>query len=120
MGAAGFASTGRGELAAPTAQMTQALERALRREELRGRKVERMAVDEYRTTMCCCACGAVTQAAWVRKKGEMERSLRLRSCTTCHPDGKLRDRDVQGARNILWATQHEYYGQQRPEYMRRR
>jgi len=120
VGAAGFASTGRGELPAPTAEVTRALERALKREErLHSRRVVRMKVDEFRTTMCCCACGAVTEAAWVTKRGERMRSRRLRSCTSCETAGKLRDRDVQGARNILWATLHEYYGHERPQYLKR-
>ena len=99
--------------------MTKALERALRREELLGRLVERRSIDEFRTTMCCCACGAVTQAAWVNNKGVRARSLRLRSCTTCETASKLRDRDVQGARNILWVTMYEYYGLERPGYLSR-
>jgi hypothetical protein len=38
VGAVGFASTGRGELPAPTASMTRAMERALRRVEAAGRR----------------------------------------------------------------------------------
>jgi hypothetical protein len=53
VGAAGFASTGRGELAAPTSEMARALERGMRRVEATGRKVIRMNIDEFRTTMCC-------------------------------------------------------------------
>jgi hypothetical protein len=52
------------------------------------------------------------------------RSRRLRLCPECNAqegetDGKCRDRDVQGARNILWIQQHVYYGDEpnRPWYM---
>ena len=85
VGAAGFASTGRGELASPTAEVTRALERALKRVEKSGRSVMRMSVDEFRTTMCCCGCGMKTTAPMIRdpKTGEMRRSRRLRSCSTC-------------------------------------
>ena len=46
-------------------------------------------------------------------------SRRLRCCTTCRDTGKIRDRDVQGARNILWLTFALYYGLERPKYLRR-
>ena len=39
------------------------------------------------------------------------------SGTICSPDGKLRDRDVQGERNILWLTQALFFGLPRPDYM---
>jgi hypothetical protein len=120
VGAAGFASTGRGELPAPTAAMTRAMERALRRVEAAGRRVIRLRVDEFRTTLCCCRCGQVTQAAVIRdpKTGEARRSRRLRSCSTCcAPAVKQCDRDVQGVRNILFLTMYEYYGAERPWYM---
>ena len=86
-----------------------------------------MSVDEFRTTMCCCACGQVTTPPTVhrwranRETGLLVvqdgKSRRLRRCTTCDHAGKLRDRDVQGARNILWITQALYYGLPRPEYL---
>jgi hypothetical protein len=135
VGAARFASTGRGELPAPTAELTRALMRAVKRERENGRKVVTMSLDEFRTTMCCCACGAVTQPARVkrrrrRRRGEGEdvpeevvetdvKSRRLRCCTSCLPTGKLRDRDVQGARNILWLSYAQYFGLERPLYMSR-
>lgn len=132
-----------------------------------GRSVVTYSVDEFRTTMCCCACGAVTKPPKVlhrtrnKTTGEVEihegPSHRLRCCTQCKSskaetaplrqqrrnkttgkmeirdgpprclrrrtqcssDGKLRDRDVQGARNILWLTQALYFGAPRPEYLRR-
>jgi hypothetical protein len=135
IGAAGFASTGRGELPAPTAELTRALMRAVKRERENGREVVTMSLDEFRTTMCCCACGAVTEPARVKRRKRRGRdegeevseeivetdvkSRRLRCCTSCLPTGKLRDRDVQGARNILWLSYAQYFGFERPLYMRR-
>ena len=129
VGAAGFAATGPGELPAPTAALSMAMKRGLRRIEAQGRAVIVLTPDEFRTTMCCCACGAVTQKASVQcqariNQGEMPRretrpSRRLRVCTECGPAVKLRDRDVQGARNILWIAVAMYYGFDRPEYLRR-
>ena len=107
VGAGGFASSGRGELAAPTSKVAQALTRALQRERMRGRAVHQLSIDEFRTTKCCCACGEVTDKVWRRDrngvvmenaKGWRMASRRLRSCTSCSPAGKQRDRDVQGAR----------------------
>ena len=130
VGAGGFASTGRGEMAAPTAEMDRALGRALRRERLhRGREVHRLSIDEFRTTLCCCACGELTSKVFLRDrrsgeprtnwKGHKMASHRLRSCTSCSTTGKQRDRDVQGARNMLWLTQLEYFGLERPAYLSR-
>ena len=74
---------------------------------------------EFRTTMCCCACGAVTRAATVPARGgaAARNSRRLRVCTGCETQGKRRDRDVQAARNMPWLLQHEYYGAARPRYL---
>jgi hypothetical protein len=59
----------------------------------------------------------------------IDSSRRLRQCTQCLPDGKLRDRDrgfaalaaaggnSQAARNILKATIALFYGKPRPEYL---
>lgn len=130
VGSATMAATGRGELSAPTSSLNAALRRAVSRIRERGRKVVWRDVWEFRTTMCCCACGAVTapaQVAWRDARGALvldpdgvpktRPSRRLRSCTSCETTGKLRDRDVQAARNILWLTQHEYFGAERPQYM---
>ena len=127
IGTGGFAPTGRGELPAPTAELTRALKRAIDRVRAKGRTVIILQIDEFRTTMCCCACGSVTNRPTVRRRKEDPRtgettlqdgpSRRLRRCTTCDHAGKLRDRDVQGARNILWLTQAMYYGLPRPAYM---
>jgi len=120
----------RGALPAPTAELTKAFKRALDSERTRGRRVEVLSVDEFNTTKCCCACGAVTRPKTVRRRvkdretGEVAvkdvPSWRLRCCTTCIHTGKIRDRDVQGARNILWLTYALYYGLPRPEYLERK
>lgn len=129
VGSAKFSSTGRGELPAPTSALRQALRRAISEVRSRGREVVYLDVWEHRTTLCCCACGSATRAAavvqpnrTVEEEGNRRRkvgggSRRLRLCTECDPGGKLRDRDVQAARNMLWLTQHEYYGAPRPQYL---
>ena len=125
IGDAGFACTGKGEVPAPTSKLSCALKRGIVCERARGRSVVVLRPNEFRTTMCCCACGSVTAAPRVNKRAtrgsEATRgpSARLRSCTMCSPTGKLRDRDVQAARNILWLGLAMYYGIERPEYMRR-
>lgn len=116
IGAAGFQSTGRGELPVPTSSLSVAFKRGLARVASTGRSVVVLSPDEFRTTMCCCACGAVTEAAVVNGK----RSRRLRSCNQCQPTGKWRDRDVQGARNILWIGIMEFFGDGRPAYLCRK
>jgi hypothetical protein len=131
VGAAGFSSNGRaGELPAPTSELSKALSRAIKRVRATGRQVVTLSPDEFRTTMCCCACGAVTVAPSVRRRRrdrgtgetitEDGPSRRLRCCTSCSITGKLRDRDVQGARNILWLTYALYYGYERPQYLSRK
>ena len=128
IGNAGFPSNGpRGELPAPTSELSKALKRGLQNVRKTGRVVTTLSVDEFRTTLCCCACGSITTAPMVvrrfrsRENGESViangQSRRLRCCTTCSPTGKLRDRDVQGSRNILWLTVAEYYGLPRPSYL---
>ena len=125
VGDAKFSATGRGELPAPTASLTLALKRACARARASRRTVVELGVWEFRTTVCCCACGAQTEKQMVtarnKKTGEYERrrSRRLRSCTECDTNGKRRDRDVQAARNILWLVQHAWYGAERPWWMSR-
>ena len=53
----------------------------------------------------------------VRKRCASER---LRCCTQCDPNGKLRDRDIQASRNILIVTLCLYFGLERPEDLQRR
>ena len=130
VGDGGFPSCGKkGELPAPTSELSKAMTRVLDQQRKGGRVVKVMSVNEYRTTMCCCACGCVTTPARVMvKRKELETgevilvdgpSRRLRCCTNCSTTGKLRDRDVQGARNILWAAQAAYFGFDRPSYLTR-
>ena len=117
-GDAGFKSTGRGELSAPTSALSLEFKRALGRMALE-RPVVKMIIPEFRTTMCCCACGAVTRPPIIIKNNLPQRSGRLRECTQCKTTGKRRDRDVQGSRNIAWLAYFEYYGVERPWYLRR-
>jgi hypothetical protein len=42
----------------------------------------------------------------------------IKSCS-CSYTPKIRDRDVQAARNILWLAQAEHFGVERPEYLQR-
>jgi hypothetical protein len=128
IGNAGFPSNGpRGELPAPTSELSKALKRGIRNIRATGRGVTVLTLDEFRTTMCCCACGSVTTPPTVtrryrdRRTGEMViadgPSRRLRCCHTCSNTGKLRDRDVQASRNILWLAMAAYYGLPRPPYL---
>ena len=128
IGNAGFPSNGpRGELPAPTSELSKAMKRGMENARATGRTVTALSLDEFRTTLCCCACGSRTVAPTVayryrdRETREMVigngKSRRLRCCTTCSPTGKLRDRDVQASRNILWLAMAEYYGCPRPEYL---
>ncbi len=125
IGAANFASSGPGELPVPTAALSVAMKVEIRNQRQRGRTIIVQSADEYNTTKCCCACGAVTQAPIVqnRKTRDSEpmsrESRRLRQCTVCEPGGKLRDRDVQAARNILWLSACQYLGLERPSYLAR-
>lgn len=160
VGDGSFCSTGKGALSAPTNSLDRAMTRSIERfrdiqkhknkerekknlPRLPERKVEFQVVPEYGSTMCCCACGQLTEHALVtirdQNTGEMttRRSRlrrppacsaselcsrsRLRLCTTCDPtDGKRRDRDVQGARNLLWIMKLEYMGGDRPWYLTRK
>lgn len=123
VGDAGFPSTGQGELPAPTSAIMVAFRRALQRVSRSGRTVVILSLNEFRTTMCCCACGEVTTRPLVAVHGQngevvLRKSGRLRACTSCETTVKIRDRDVQAARNILWLAQAMYYGQDRPAYLR--
>ena len=127
VGKATFAPTGPGELAVPTSALSIAFRRGLNKHSAStGRNVLAMAPNEHRTTKCCCACGEETTPGMVNRMdwntGEKRResSRRLRSCTSCEMQGKLRDRDIQASRNILWIAICEYYGLERPEYLQKR
>lgn len=112
IGSASFPSTGKGEKAVPTTSLMKAFIKAHYRHH---KRIVLLKVDEFRTTLCCCACGNVTEA---KVKVDGKRSARLRSCTKCDETiDKVRDRDVQAARNMLWLTQYMYHGAERPFYM---
>ena len=127
VGKATFAPTGPGELAVPTSALSIAFRRGLNKHSAStGRHVLAMAPNEHRTTKCCCACGEETTPGMVNRmdwntwEKRRESSRRLRSCTSCEMQGKLRDRDIQASRNILWIAICEYYGLERPEYLQKR
>ena len=115
VGNAKFAPTGIGEMAVPTTGFNKALARAKYRYHKKSRII---GIDEFRTTMCCCACGEITTAPLV---GGDRPSRRLRFCNNCNQqNGKgLRDRDIQAARNMLWCTINLFYGIERPSYLTR-
>lgn len=111
-GDAKFACTGKNEKAMPTVEIMKAFYKA--RYRYNGKVIFKK-IDEHRTTLCCCACGHMTTSPM---KPNGRRSGRLRLCSNCNEtNGKLRDRDVQAARNILWLTQHVVYGCERPSYL---
>lgn len=116
IGDANFPSTGRGEKAVPTVQMIRSIYKGATRYKNRVLKYK---IWEFRTTMCCCACGNVTQKAPTHLT---KLSNRLRLCSHCNSTtvgggAKLRDRDVQAARNMLWLTWYQYFDAERPDYL---
>jgi hypothetical protein len=115
VGDAGFAPTGRGEKAVPTTALMREIFKAKKRY---NNRVLVHSINEFRTTMCCCACCSVTEAPMLPTGF---RSRRLRFCNNCNQqNGRgLRDRDVQGARNMLWLTQYQHMGIPRPSYLSR-
>jgi len=137
VGSATFSATRRGALSSPTTALHRSLKRRLDQLRARtGREVLLWWIWEHRTTKCCCQCCEETHAPLVvarDKQGAPElredgtpkrrRSRRLRLCATCAETADerrrrpARDRDVQAARNILWALVHQYYGAPRPQYL---
>jgi hypothetical protein len=127
VGDAAFPPNGpRGEIAVPTSKLAAAYKRAIARERKKGRRVVMFPISEMYTTMACCKCGAETTQPdvtkkWRNKNGELKtvygKSGRLRCCTTCTPIGKLRDRDVQAARNMFYATKALLCGEARPAHL---
>jgi hypothetical protein len=141
IGNAKFASTGKGEKAVPTTSFNKAILKAKRRLEInkqpdeaehgkkkkkkrkrlrkkkRKKQIEILSVSEINTTKCCCACCSETKSPYIPRTGYY--SARLRLCHGCGSSKgpKLRDRDIQAARNILWCTQLQYIGLDRPEYL---
>ena len=127
LGDAAFPPNGpRGEIAVPTSQLAAAWKRGMARERRKGRRVVMLPISERWTTKACCKCGTMTippqvMRTWRTKDGELRTvygpSGRLRCCTTCTPNGKLRDRDVQAARNMFHATKALICGEARPAHL---
>ena len=127
IGDAAFPPNGpRGEIAVPTSKLAAAYKRAFDRVRKTGRRVAVFPISENYTTKTCCDCGSVTeppmvQRTWSTRDGtirtEYGESRRLRCCTTCTPIGKLRDRDVQAARNMQRATVALVNGRARPAHL---
>jgi len=127
IGDAAFPANGpRGETAVPTSQLAAAYKRAVTNLRKTGRRVVVLPISEHYTTKACCKCGATTTPALVKKRTKMAdgtvqeedvNSRRLRCCKKCDPIGKLRDRDVQAARNMQMATVARINGQARPAHL---
>ena len=112
-GAAKFASTGRGELAAPT---TKLFERC--KAHFPGSVV---LVDEFRTTKCCRDCGSELLGVMGTTKNGTRATVRgLKRCgsTVCRTRS-LKSRDLNAALNILDAYVGDSSGAGRPAYLRR-
>jgi len=127
IGDAAFPANGpRGETAVPTSKLATAYKRAVNRERKKGRRVAVFPISENYTTKACCACGSTTEPpmvtrTWKTKNKELKtaygKSGRLRCCKICTPIGKLRDRDVQAARNMLFASEALVNGEARPTHI---
>lgn len=122
VGDGGFSSTGKGELPVPTSAWSTALRRMKARRDVLlghgGGRTALLTVWEFRTTVCCCGCGAQTTPAVVNTSQGRRPSRRLRACTSCDETRcRLRDRDVNAARNILWLTMYAFYDAERPWYL---
>ena len=127
IGDAAFPPNGpRGEIAVPTSKLAAAYKRAFRRVRKTGRRVAALPISENYTTKACCECGMTTnplmvKRTWCTRDGTHRtahgESRRLRLCTTCTPTGKLRDRDVQAARNMHRATVAIINGLARPAHL---
>ena len=127
IGDAAFPANGpRGETAVPTSKLACAYKRAVVRERKKGRRVIILPISEMYTTLTCASCGHDTAPPlvtrrWKNREGEQKTahgpSCRLRCCTHCSPTGKLRDRDVQAARNMLLATEAIIRGEARPAHL---
>jgi hypothetical protein len=121
-GSAKFAPTGRGEMAVPTCALETAVQRMMIRMAPR-RRILRLLIDEFRTTMCDSKTLQPTVGKpvnnWVRqadgtKKIEGQReSNRLRVCKN-NTSAPGQDRDVMASKNILLLTIYKFYGIDRP------
>ena len=127
-----FSSTGRGEQAVPTTAIGRAFKRVRK---CRDMSFVMHSIDEFKTTICCYRCGSETTA--LRVAGHristcacvagapsgncaLRASRRFRLCAECaEPNGMVRNRDVNAAKNILQLLLHELQGLPRPIQMRR-
>jgi len=117
VGSARFPSTGPGEKSMPTTQFVRMI---LKAKYKYHNKVKLLGINEFKTTVCCCGCGTETKAVFLTNLNPPRLSRRLRLCTQCNtPGDKVRDRDIQAARNILWLTQYQFLGADRPSYLSR-
>lgn len=121
-GSVKFACTGKGEMAVPTCALEAAVARMVRRMAGR-RKILRLMIDEFRTTLCEPETLEPTVGKRVnfwkvdgfgnRLVSGARESRRLRVCkSNTHAPG--RDRDIMAARNILLLTIYKFYGIARP------
>ena len=127
IGDAAFPPNGpRGEIAVPTSRLAAAYKRAFARVRRTGRRVAVLPISEHYTTKACCDCGSTTEPpnvkrTWNTREGDKitkyGESRRLRCCKICTPIGKLRDRDVQAARNMHRATVALINGRARPAHL---
>jgi len=127
IGDAAFPPNGpRGEIAVPTSKLATAYKRAFERVRKTGRRVAVFPISEHYTTKACCECGSITEPplvkrTWCTRDGTRMivdgESRRLRCCRTCETIGKLRDRDVQAARNMHRATIALVNGRARPAHL---
>ena len=124
-GNASFKCTGRGEMAVPTTDLDKAVTRVMLR---MRRRVLRLGIDEFRTTVCNSETLKPTTGKMVTKwqkdedgvshRDGQRPSNRVRVCKdNIHAAGK--DRDVQAARNMIMLTICKYYGFPRPWEMSR-
>ena len=121
-GNASFKCTGKGEMAVPTTDLDKAVVRQLLRMKSQ-RKILRLFIDEFRTTVCDSETLRPTQGKQVNKWEKDEEgnvvingrrpSHRVRVCIN-DTDAVGQDRDVQAARNMILLTIYKYYGIARP------
>ncbi len=117
VGNAKFPSSGQGERSMPTTQFVRTI---LKAKYKYHNKVKLLGINEFKTTVCCCGCGNQTTPVYLSNLNPPRPSRRLRLCTQCNtPGDKVRDRDIQAARNILWLTQYQFLGADRPWYLSR-
>jgi hypothetical protein len=125
IGDAGFAPTGRGEMAVPTTSFDHSIIRVLKKTWVNKKmrledRVRLLAVDEHKTTMGCHRCGSELKKILLIDGRECQR---YRMCTECECHEtvyKRRHRDVNAARNILKITECLVNGLPRPHHLCRR